>query len=365
MFQGIGSKDKVDKCLQNMDSKRLSKYPEKRILKLKENGLLQFSKVTHLNECPDESKQTNNVRLPISAQMQLTLKPGTTKGVRPSMCFCKPPTKRKSNGENLNQRYGSKEFSSEIQSTDVVRVERDGENDAVSQQDYSQFYLDILSKESTRASVIQYASCLSNKRYEIKNIDHNHCKQQNQNLTLLDSKQIDCEQTDGQQSHVQPNGKQVHNSLPDPEEICDKQVNDKQSDSNRKDETQVDNGKEYDPIRLQNVSDHRQLEAKELPNHTRKHSSVCGICLQEFPSILSLEKHRKEHGHYLCGECGEALKEEKALKEHLDQKLCRKAICMFCGEKFITRDELEDHKATIHHKCLDCNKLYNSAGKKR
>ena len=336
-----------------MDSKRPSKLPEKRIFKLKENGLWQCSEVVSSNPYPNESQQANKARLPISAHAQLTLKPGASKGVKPSMCFCKPPTKQKSSNEN------SREPSLEIPSRGVSRV--DGENNAGSQQrDYSQYYIDILSKESSRTSAIQHASWLSSsKQYERKNTDQNHCNQPNDNLKLSDNKQIGCRQTEEQRNHEQLNGKLIHNAQTDHEENCDEQIDDKQSDGKQKDDTHVDDGKECDPMCLHNVDGQ---PGKEMQSSAKKNTSVCGICLQEFPTTLSLEKHRKQNGHYLCGECGEALTDEAVFKEHLKKKMCKKAVCMFCGEKFITRAELENHKAVVHHKCLECNKLYNSAG---
>jgi hypothetical protein len=341
-----------------MDSKLQPKSPLKRILKLKENGLWELSEVIKLDEYPYESEQTDKRGVGISTNVQLTLKPGTPKGVKPSMCFCKP-SKRKSYHENINQGYGSG-FNSEIQSKEISRLEGKIKNKTVGHQDYSQVYLDILSKEGSRTSVIQYASCLpSHKQKENEQIDHD--KQPNDYLVLLD-KQIDGKSTDGQQNYEQINGK-----IPDAqtvhEQICDQQNNDKQNDVKQKDETQVDNGKVNDQISQQIVSGGGQLGTKEPQNQARKRSSLCGICLKEFTSILRLEKHKKENGHYLCAECGEALKDEIEFKEHLNKKLCKKAICVFCSRKFITRDELENHKAIAHHKCLECNKLYNSAGK--
>lgn len=348
-----------------MNSKHQTKFPEKGVLKLKENALGEFYEVINLNEYPYVSYQANKGGLPIPTDVQLTLKPGIPKGVKPSMCFCKSPTKRKS----------KKGFNSEIQSKEISRIEGNSKNDNVAQKDYSQFYLDILSKEDSRTSVIQYASCSSNNNQnEDKQVCHD--KQLNDNQKRVNDKQIDNKQTDGKQNNYEHiNGKQTQNAQTDVKQIGDKQINDKQNSGKQKDETQqvhdeqIDDGKIDDQIEIdqQNVSDGEQRNEKtkeqQNKNHATKHSSLCGVCLQEFPSILSLEQHRKKNGHYLCSECGEALKDDAAFREHTDKKLCKKAVCIFCDQKFVTRDELENHKATVHHKCLECNKLYNSAGK--
>ena len=333
---------------KRINSKYHSKYPEKSVLKFKENDYEEF---TNLNGDPHMSRL-------IPANVQFTLKPGIPNGTRPSMCFCKPPAKRQSNHETTNPRNSSQSHSA-ISSKEIFP------NGSVVQQDYSQFYLDLLSKESSRGSVIKFGANLSRNEPDIDT-----GRQLVDNLVLLGDKQVDQkDECTEQKNYKDLSAKQIRNAqIDDDKQFCEQQISDghnssKQRESNEAQQVTYETG--IVEVNKRNASNIEELSLKkDLPEkHTAKYSSVCGVCLQEFPSVLSLEKHQNEKGHYLCGECGEVLNDDATFREHLDKKLCKKAICIFCDQRFVTRDELEDHKSKVHHKCLECNKLYNSAGR--
>ena len=353
----------------NMNSKYQSKFPEKSILKLKEKGARELSEAANFNEYPYMSGQPNRKGFSIPADIQLTLKPDVPEGVKPSLCFCKPPAKRKCSNENINQR-DDLGLNSEIRSKEPPQVEENVRNGTVSQQHYTQFYMDILFKESSRASVIQYASCLSGNQQKV-DVQINGNKQLNGNQILVTDKQINTKESEEQStfkqtySDARTENKQVGNRLTGDEQGDCKEISQTQQDHDEQWEIGWKDGKIQEHISQLKVPDGIQLGRRESQDqrHPAKHSSLCGVCLQKFSSILSLEKHQKESGHYLCSECGESLPDDAAFRMHSEEKLCKKAVCTFCGQKFITRDELENHKAVVHHKCLECNKLYNSAGK--
>ena len=351
--------------MQSSKSKYQSKVPEKSVLKLKENGARELSEVDDLNEHPYVSMHPSRKGFSIPADIQLTLKPDTTKGAKPSLCLCKPPAKRKFSNENINQREDPG-FQSEIRTRELSCVEENVQNGARSQEDYAQFYLDILLKESSRASVIQYASCLSSDKQKLDTQIHGD-EQLNSNQIRGSKKQISNRESERicmlEQTYVtgtennQIGDRLISDELKDGKEIGETQQH--------RDETRRDDGKIPEHISQQKVADDKQLGRSESQDQSppAKHSSLCGVCLREFSSVLSLERHQKENGHYLCSLCGETLRDETAYWMHLEEKLCKKAVCTFCAQKFITRSELESHKAVVHHKCLECNKLYNSAGK--
>lgn len=353
----------------NMNSKYQSKFPEKSILKLKENCAGELSELVDVNKYSYMSRQPSRKGFSMPADIQLTLKPDIPKGVKPSMCFCKPPAKKKCSNEKNNQGDDSG-FNSEIRSIELSRVEENVRNGTLSQQDYTQFYMDILLKESSRASVIQYASCLSGNKQKVDaQVDGN--KQLNSNQILVTDKQINNKESKEQSKFGETYGdartgnKQVGNRLIGNEQSDCKEISKTQQDLDEQWEIGWKDGEIQENIGQEKVPDGIQLGRKESQEqrHPVKHSSLCGVCLQKFSSVLSLEKHQKESGHYLCSECGETLPDHTAFRMHSEEKLCKKAVCTFCGQRFITRDELENHKAVVHYKCLECNKLYNSAGK--
>lgn len=367
MFYVLYSTKRTRKStMQNSKSKYQSKVPEKSVLKLKENGAGELSEVDDLNEYPYMSMHPSRKGFSIPADIQLTLKPDTPKGAKPSLCFCKPPAKRKCSNENINQREDPG-FNSEIRTRELPCVEENVKNGTRSQEDYAQFYMDILLKESSRASVIQYASCLSSDKQKVDTQMHGD-KQLNGHQIRGSEKKISNKESERicmlEQTYVDGT---VNNQIGDrliSDELKDgKEIGETQQHHDEKWETGRDDGKIPEHASQQKVADDKQLGGKESQGPPAKHPSLCGVCLREFSSVLSLERHQKENGHYLCSLCGETLPDETAYWMHLEEKLCKKAVCTFCGQKFITRSELENHKAVVHHKCLDCNKLYNSAGK--
>lgn len=92
-----------------------------------------------------------------------------------------------------------------------------------------------------------------------------------------------------------------------------------------------------------------------------KRTCICGICLQQFSSASLLEIHRKQSGHYLCSNCGEAFNNSVLLQEHAKDEQCKMLSCSVCDGKFMSDEEISTHKTKEHFWCSECKKFFLDA----
>ncbi|XP_028402681.1 zinc finger protein 2 homolog [Dendronephthya gigantea] len=288
------------------------------------DSLIEFSKVVGSNK---SSHGQNNGGLSMPPNVQLTVRTGIQNGQKPSLCLCQQTLE----DANVNQRKLAT-INSGIQSKkDSYNEGKESKNGAIDHQKYFEFYFEILAKESSRSSQIECAQCLPD--YESKYHDQIDNRQSNDKKDYI-------EISDDDDDDIMQNDRQINHK-----EVINGQNFNKQIDSNKSVKL-----KQIDQQTNENVKG--QVLTTEILEEE-----------EEFPLIVSLKQQSEENDLFLCKDCGEAFQQDATFREHQDKKLCKKVVCTFCGQKFVTRDDLEKHKAVIHHKCLECNKLYNSAEK--
>ena len=95
---------------------------------------------------------------------------------------------------------------------------------------------------------------------------------------------------------------------------------------------------------------------------TERKKFICDICGLQLTAKLSLKFHRQLHegsNEFVCAECGKGFKLLKYLKDH--QRIHRgddekKFQCEFCGKKYWTKKEIQNHVTThTNEKPFPCN----------
>ena len=300
-----------------MDSEHLSKFTDDSMMK-------EFSGVSDSHKYPSE--QRNNGGLSIPPNVQLTVRTGIQKGLKPSICLCQQSLE----GTNTNQRKFPA-LNSGIQLKKISHDQGKGSKNGIDHQKYFDFYFEILAKESSRSSQNEFAQCLPSYGPKYDQINNRQKDDKQDYVEIFNDKDEVDVQNDGQTNQ---------------EEVINEQNFEKQQNIDKQESVQL---KQMDQQTITNVKE--QVKTTEILETD-----------EEFPLVLNLKQLSEENGNFVCKECGKAFQEDATFREHQEKKLCKKAVCIFCGQKFVTSDELENHKAISHHKCLQCNKLYNCAG---
>ena len=128
--------------------------------------------------------------------------------------------------------------------------------------------------------------------------------------------------------------------------------------------TALDRENEQSSLNSNSSSDSVVDLRSSSPCRRTQSSCICGICLKQFSSAFSLEKHRRQSKHYLCSGCGEAFHDSAMFEQHVEKKECKAFGCTICGQKFISDEELSSHESEDHFKCPECKKCFLNTGMK-
>ena len=100
--------------------------------------------------------------------------------------------------------------------------------------------------------------------------------------------------------------------------------------------------------------------ASQLHQHMAAHFK-CDICDKPFPTIEQRKSHtRQVHGHQAtsttCSRCGVDCLTNQTLQTHR----CGQVQCTACGGYFPDLNALQQHRATQHPVCVECNLAFRS-----